>query len=153
MNIKIIAVGKLTCPSLRQLIDDYVRQCSWKINVHEILPKKTMATAEQNKIYQAELIQAMIAKNSTIILLDERGHNLSSQDLARDLQQCQNQGLSSLVFIIGGADGLDPSLYDQAYKILSFGKMTWPHKLVRLMVVEQLYRAEKIIAGHPYHRE
>lgn len=153
MNIKIIAVGKITCPSLRKLMDDYNRQCTWKITVHEIIPKKTMSIAQHNKAYQAELIQALIPKNTTIILLDERGKNLSSQDLARDLEQYKNQGLSPLVFIIGGADGLDQSLYDRAHTILSFGKMTWPHKLVRLMLMEQLYRAEKIIAGHPYHRE
>ena len=153
MSIKIIAVGKLTCPSLRKLIDDYIQQCSWKITIYEIVPKKIIVTADQNKVYQAELIQAVIPKNSTVILLDERGNNLSSQDFACDLEKCKNQGLSSLVFIIGGANGLDQSLYNQAYKIISFGKMTWPHKLARLMLVEQLYRAEKIIAGHPYHRE
>jgi 23S rRNA (pseudouridine1915-N3)-methyltransferase len=85
--------------------------------------------------------------------MDEHGIGLSSKEFAGKLENLAIQGKSKVQFIIGGADGLPQSVRDRANFILSFGKQTWPHMLARVMLTEQIYRAQQIIAGHPYHRE
>ena len=85
--------------------------------------------------------------------MDERGKSLSSPEFARQLQSCREDGLSHLVFLIGGADGFDPALLPAGVQKLSLGRMVWPHKLVRVMLAEQLYRGVSLLAGTPYHRE
>lgn len=87
------------------------------------------------------------------VAMDERGKILSSLKFAQRLTEWRDSGVGSVSFLIGGADGHDPALRDEADLVLSFGAMTWPHALARLMLVEQLYRAATIAAGHPYHRE
>ena len=86
------------------------------------------------------------------MLLDERGDNLGSAGLSAQLTNWRSNDRPAVVFIIGGADGLSPSLRDKADVRMSFGAATWPHQLVRVMVLEQLYRAATILTGHPYHR-
>lgn len=87
------------------------------------------------------------------VVLDERGRQLSSMAFAETLGAWRDAGVADAAFLIGGADGHDPILREAADLVLSFGAMTWPHALARLMLVEQLYRASTILAGHPYHRE
>ncbi len=88
-----------------------------------------------------------------MVALDERGQMLTSPDLARQLAQWRDEGRQDAAFVIGGADGLAPALRDRADLLLSFGRMVWPHMLVRVMLAEQLYRAATILSGGPYHRE
>ena len=94
----------------------------------------------------------VIPDRAGIVLLDERGDNLDSAALAAQLQRWRDDGRPAAVFVIGGADGLAPSLRDKATLRLAFGAATWPHQLVRIMLLEQLYRAVTILSGHPYHR-
>jgi 23S rRNA (pseudouridine1915-N3)-methyltransferase len=86
------------------------------------------------------------------VLLDERGAALTSQDFASMMAGHRDAGRKTLLFSIGGADGHHPSLADRASLVLSFGALTWPHQLARIMLAEQLYRAATILSGHPYHR-
>ena len=104
------------------------------------------ATAEAALLRRAGAAERRIA-------LDERGQTLSSIKFARCLTDWRDTGVSSASFLIGGADGHDPALRNEADLVLSLGEMTWPHALARLMLIEQLYRAATIAAGHPYHRE
>jgi 23S rRNA (pseudouridine1915-N3)-methyltransferase len=98
------------------------------------------------------LLADAVPKGATIIVLDQRGKTLSSEDFATRLGRWQDEGVGDLAFIIGGADGLDPAWRQRAALVLSLGAMTWPHVLARVMLAEQLYRAQSILAGHPYHR-
>ena len=86
------------------------------------------------------------------VALDEHGRQLDSLAFARRLGEWQDQGRSEIAFLIGGPDGLAPSLLEQADAVIALGSMTWPHRLVRVLLAEQLYRASAILAGHPYHR-
>jgi 23S rRNA (pseudouridine1915-N3)-methyltransferase len=102
---------------------------------------------------EAALILAALPARSRLVALDERGVTWSSRELAERLAAWRDQGVAELAFAIGGADGLGAEVLDRADAILSLGPMTWPHLLVRSLLLEQLYRAQQILAGHPYHRE
>lgn len=101
---------------------------------------------------EAELLARAIPSGSAVIVLDERGEQPSSPDFAARMAAFRDQA-RDICFVIGGADGIDPSLRDRAEWQISFGKMVWPHMLVRVMLTEQLYRAAAILAGTPYHRD
>src|SRR5262249_21203597 len=103
--------------------------------------------------HEAELILAARPRGAPLVALDEKGAGWSSRTLAERLAAWRDQGAAAIAFAIGGTDGLDDALRDRADAILSLGPMTWPHLLVRGMLLEQLYRAQQILAGHPYHRE
>ena len=92
-------------------------------------------------------------KPATLIALDERGKSLSSRDFADRLGRWRDDGEDEIAFIIGGAGGLDKAILDRASLVLSLGPMTWPHQLARGLLLEQLYRGQQILAGHPYHRD
>ena len=94
----------------------------------------------------------VIPDRAVTVLLDEHGDNLDSAALATQLQRWRDDGRPAAVFVIGGDDGLAPSLRDKATLRLAFGAATWPHQFVRVMLLEQLYRAVTILSGHPYHR-
>jgi 23S rRNA (pseudouridine1915-N3)-methyltransferase len=93
-----------------------------------------------------------VAQGATLILLDETGKSIGSEAFAAKIGDLRDSGVRQLLFAIGGADGLDPELHGKAALIISFGAMTWPHQIVRVMLAEQLYRATTILSGHPYHR-
>jgi 23S rRNA (pseudouridine1915-N3)-methyltransferase len=101
---------------------------------------------------EAARLRAGFAKDAALVLLDERGKNLSSEDFAKRIAQLRDGGRRAAAFVIGGPDGLDPALRGEAELTVSFGQLTWPHQLVRVMLAEQLYRAVTILTGHPYHR-
>jgi 23S rRNA (pseudouridine1915-N3)-methyltransferase len=108
---------------------------------------------EQLKLREGELILGALPAGVPFVALDERGAQWSSRALAERIAAWRDQGESQLVFAIGGADGLHRAVLDRADVILALGSMTWPHLLVRGMLLEQLYRAQQILAGHPYHRQ
>ena len=108
---------------------------------------------EQLKLREGELILGALPAGVPFVALDERGTQWSSRALAKRIAAWRNQGRSELVFAIGGADGLHRAVLDRADVILALSSMTWPHLLVRGMLLEQLYRAQQILAGHPYHRQ
>ena len=101
---------------------------------------------------EATLLRQTIPPAAVRVVLDERGKNLSSPNFAAQLATWRDDGKRDVVFMIGGADGLDAALRSEADIALSFGQMVWPHLLVRVMLAEQLYRATSILAGSPYHR-
>jgi 23S rRNA (pseudouridine1915-N3)-methyltransferase len=109
-------------------------------------------SADERRRDEAARLRAQTAKGAALILLDERGRNITSADLAARIRDLRDSGRRMAAFVIGGPDGLDPSLRQDAELLLSFGQLTWPHQLVRVMLAEQLYRATTILSGHPYHR-
>jgi 23S rRNA (pseudouridine1915-N3)-methyltransferase len=105
------------------------------------------------KAREAELILAALPGQSRLVALDASGEMWSSRGFADRLALWRDAGVPELAFVIGGAEGLDVTILDRAAVLMSLGPMTWPHFLVRGMLLEQLYRAQQILAGHPYHRE
>lgn len=108
--------------------------------------------ADQRKTDEAALLAGALADGAFTIALDERGKSISSEDFAYLIATERDAGRRQMGFIIGGPDGLEPSIRQSANRVLSFSGLTWPHQLVRIMLAEQLYRATTIMSGHPYHR-
>jgi 23S rRNA (pseudouridine1915-N3)-methyltransferase len=153
MKIKILAFGKIGRCTEQDLIDDYLRRLPWPCEIVEYEIKKPAKTAELRKAQEAEKLLKAIPPGAAIIALDERGKALSSRQFSGTLMNWINEGINTVVFIIGGADGLDETVRRKAKLTLGFGSLTWPHKLARVMLAEQLYRAWSISTGHPYHRD
>ena len=147
MQITVVAVGKLKPSPLLSLIQDYLTQFQWKVIFHELDSK------EEIKPTFAEKFFALVPKNCFLIALDEKGTSLSSLEFSHQIEKWQTQGESHLCFLIGAANGLPLAAKQKAQMTISFGRATWPHMMVRLLLVEQLYRAHQILKGHPYHRE
>ena len=146
MKALILAIGKCKKNSPEAaIIAEYIKRSSWEIIVKE----KDNATQDE----EATFLQANIPHNAKVIVLDERGENMKSTELAAKIASWQLNGTSEICFLVGGADGHLQSTRDKADLILSFGKLTLPHMLMRAVLAEQIYRIQTIIAGHPYHRE
>jgi len=152
VRVHILAVGRVRRGPERDLYDSYVRQIRWPLSLIEVEEKKPVAGAERLR-READLLLRAIPDGATVIALDERGDSLASRDFAHRIESWRDTGQSDIAFVIGGADGLDPSVRDRAALILSFGRQTWPHQMARIMLIEQIYRAQQILAGHPYHRD
>src|SRR5688572_6480236 len=145
MKITILAVGKMKDRAQKALYDEYAAR---------IAPAPILVELPQtDKAREAKDILSRIDADAFVVVLDERGKELSSMQLSEALQGAMNTGKSHLQAILGGAEGLDDSVRARADLILAFGRLTWPHMLARIMLLEQLYRAKQILAGHPYHRE
>lgn len=156
MRLRIAAVGRLPARAPESaLIGDYLTRFT-QIGRALGLGPATIAEVEDRKgggkPAEAALLSRQIPDGAAVIALDERGRVLSSPEFAEALARLRDQGRPEAVCLIGGADGLDPSLRDRADLVISFGAMVWPHMLVRVMLAEQLYRAATILAGGPYHR-
>jgi 23S rRNA (pseudouridine1915-N3)-methyltransferase len=155
MRLHICAVGRLRGGPEAALIQDYLSRVDRSgralslgpVTVTEVEAKKNAGMAAE-----AELLERAIPKGALICTMDERGKTLTSPKFADHIADWRDSGRSDLAFIIGGADGIDPSLRAKADFSLSFGAMVWPHMMVRVMLSEQLYRAASILAGTPYHR-
>lgn len=117
------------------------------------LEEKRRLPPAELKAREAELILAALPTGARLVALDRGGREWTSRDLAEQLRKWRDSGIADLAFAIGGAEGLGPAVIDRADAVLSLGAMTWPHLLARCMLLEQLYRAQQILAGHPYHRE
>ena len=151
MKIDIIAAGRLRKGPYFELCQEYQKRTQWSLTVHEIESKYTEPAHVQGD--EGRKIGERLDKSAFIIVLDERGDGLRSMDFAKTIEKLQNNGENHIQFIIGGADGLTDEVRDRANLLLSFGQQTWPHLLVRVMLMEQIYRAQQILARHPYHRE
>ena len=159
MNIKIITVGKLKEKYLKQGIAEYVKRlgsyCKLEIievndeKVPENLSEKEM---EQVKDKEGERILAKISETSYVFALAINGKQYDSVEFSKDIEQLGIRGKSDLVFVIGGSIGLSDSVLKRANEQISFGKLTFPHQLMRLVLVEQVYRAFRISKGHAYHK-
>lgn len=117
------------------------------------LEEKRKLPPGQLQAREAELILAALPAGARLVALDEHGAPWSSRELAERLAGWRDHGTAALAFAIGGAEGLGRAVLERADAVLSLGTMTWPHLLVRGMLLEQLYRAQQILAGHPYHRD
>lgn len=151
LKIDIICVARVKKGPYYDLIEDYTKRLKWKLNIIEV--KSKLSDAKKCQAEEFEKIQKHLDPNAILIALDERGDGLKSLDFAKTIQNFTNNGESHLQFVIGGADGLTDDVRDKATFLLSFGQQTWPHLLARVMLLEQIYRAQQILAGHPYHRE
>ncbi len=151
MHLRIITIGKNKNCEFIQSIKNYIKQTPWEISLvskqlkHASLPKSKRMQQE------AELMLAAATGTNIKVALDENGKQLNSDNFAQKIQSWQLES-QNIAFFIGGADGLAHSLLNQCDFTLSLGKMVWPHQMVQLMLIEQIYRAYTIINNHPYHR-
>ncbi|TDQ83989.1 23S rRNA (pseudouridine1915-N3)-methyltransferase [Dongia mobilis] len=156
MRIRIIALGRARAGPEKSLVETYAGRLTWPCEIVELEAKKGLEGAALVSA-EAALIDKALQKGTggqrAVIALDERGQVFGSREFARRLGALANQGYAEIVFVIGGADGLAPAIRDRADLLLAFGAMTWPHMLVRVLLMEQIYRAQTILAGHPYHRD
>ncbi|ESY80566.1 50S rRNA methyltransferase [Mesorhizobium sp. LNHC221B00] len=159
MKISVHAVGRMKAGPERELAERYFERFAKSgpavglefAGVTEIAEGRAQGATERQRD-EASRLQAQLQPGTALILLDERGKSLSSQDFANRIGRLRDGGRKALVLAIGGADGHDASLREQAELVVSFGALTWPHQLVRVMLGEQLYRVATILSGHPYHR-
>ena len=155
MRVHICAVGRLRAGPEADLIDDYLTRFDRTGRGMGLGPAKIIEVEDRKNAgmgAEADLLRRALPKGSLICCLDERGKVETSPAFATRLGGWRDAGRSDVAFIIGGADGIDPSLRTLADHKLSFGAMVWPHMLVRVMLAEQLYRAASILGGAPYHR-
>lgn len=155
MTIKLLAIGKTDNKQLQQLIDEYTKRLGFYIKFElEIIPdlKKVKNLSEdQQKQKEGELILSKITTTDVLILLDENGKHYDSIQFANYLQKHMNSGIKQLVFVIGGPYGFSPEVYNKAQGKVSLSKMTFSHQMVRLFMIEQLYRSFTILKNEPYH--
>ena len=155
MRVHVCAVGRLRAGPERDLVDDYMQRFDrtgralslGPLVEHEVEDKRGGGMAAE-----AELLSRAVPSGAVMVTLDERGRVLSSPEFAEQIARWRDGGRQDLAFVIGGADGIQPGLRARADFSISFGRMVWPHMLVRVMLAEQLYRAAAILAGTPYHR-
>jgi len=154
MRLLIAAVGRARSGPEQALFETYRQRLAWPLAVKEVEERRKLPSA-QMMVREGELLLGALPKRSAgllVIALDPRGNALSSEDLAKRLSDWRDRGIDELAFLIGGADGHAAAVRERADFLLSLGPMTWPHLLVRTMLAEQIYRAQQILAGHPYHR-
>ena len=146
MKVTILAIGKCKKNSAEALIiDEYVKRSGWTV----VIKEKDNASQEE----EAKFLQGNIPSGAKVVVLDERGENMKSLELAAKIENWMLNGCSEICFLIGGADGHLQSTRDRADLLLSFGKLTLPHMLMRAVLAEQIYRIQTIVNHHPYHRE
>lgn len=159
MNITLITVGKIKEKFLRDAIDEYSKRLSkyCKLEVIEVSDEKTPDNASEKEELQIKekegaQILSKIKDNAYVIAMDLKGKTLSSEEFSSFIDNCGIQGNSNLVFIIGGSLGLSQDVLNRANYKLCFSKMTFPHQLFRVMLLEQIYRGFRIMKGEPYHK-
>ncbi|MFZ5789524.1 MAG: 23S rRNA (pseudouridine(1915)-N(3))-methyltransferase RlmH [Pseudomonadota bacterium] len=154
MRVLICAVGRWKAGPMRDLFEDYRRRLAWAVELREVEEKRSLPEP-QLEAREAELLLALLPRERgrlAVVTLDESGKSLTSEAFAQRVRRWRDEGRDTLAFLIGGAAGHGPAALEAADLVLALGPMTWPHLLVRGMVMEQLYRAQQILAGHPYHR-
>ncbi|WP_396209959.1 23S rRNA (pseudouridine(1915)-N(3))-methyltransferase RlmH [Flavobacterium sp.] len=157
MNIRLLTIGKTDNKDLQTLIDDYTKRLSFYVKFDlDIIPDiknvKNLSEAQQ-KEKEGELILAKIGTTDQLILLDENGKTFSSIGFSDYLQKKMNTGIKTLVFVIGGPYGFSETVYHKAQGKVSLSEMTFSHQMVRLFVIEQLYRGFTILRNEPYHHQ
>ena len=155
MRISICAVGRIRAGPEKYRIDNYKKRFDKIGRGLNLGPLSLIEVEDKKKIgmtAEAVLLQRSLPKSCYLAILDEKGKQMTSDEFAKFIGSLRDNGLKHLAFVIGGADGLDPSVKAQSSSNLSFGKMVWPHMLMRVMLTEQLYRAATLLVGAPYHR-
>ena len=159
MRLVVISVGRLKQGPERELaeryrdrFDDIGRKLGFRgLEVQEV-PESRARDAATRMAEEGVAISALIPEKSVLVTLDEHGASIDSAGFASHLRRWRDDSVANNVFVIGGADGLSPDLRRKSKLTVAFGAATWPHQLVRVMLLEQIYRAATILAGHPYHR-
>ena len=159
MRLLVVSIGRLKqgpeqelAERYRERFEDLGRKLGFRgLTIHEIPESRARDTATRIA-EEAAAIAAAIPEKSVLVALDEHGKNVDSVAFARQLGQWRDEGIGNTIFTIGGADGLSPELQGKARLRIAFGTATWPHQMVRVLLLEQIYRAATILAGHPYHR-
>lgn len=142
ISIEIIAIGKIRASSpIGQMCQEYVKRITCPLKIYELSDSKALKMRE------------MIKYGAFVVALDEKGVSMASSKFAKIIESLPDKGKKCAQFLIGGADGHDDDVRTRADLLLSFGAQTWPHKMARAMLLEQIYRAQQILAGHPYHRD
>jgi 23S rRNA (pseudouridine1915-N3)-methyltransferase len=157
MNIRLIAIGKTDNKNLQSLIDEYTKRLSFYVKFDlEVIPDiknvKNLSEAQQ-KEKEGELILAKINVTDHLILLDENGKTFNSLGFSDYLQKKMNTGIKTLVFVIGGPYGFSENVYQKAHGKVSLSEMTFSHQMVRLFIIEQIYRGFTILRNEPYHHQ
>lgn len=165
MRIFVIAVGRFgkaratgtararpgSTDGARALYQEFASRISFPVELREVEERRPLPELQRRK-REGELLLAAVPEGATVVALDQGGKALASAELAKKLARWRDAGVRDLAFAIGGADGLGAAVLARADFTLSLGPMTWPHLMVRAMLAEQLFRAECILRGHPYHR-
>jgi 23S rRNA (pseudouridine1915-N3)-methyltransferase len=155
MTIKLLTVGQTDSRALQTLISIYTERLKHYINFEIItIPdlKNTKKMSEvQQKVKEGDLILKQIQPSDRLVLLDEKGKSFSSEGFANFLQKQMNAGIKNLVFVVGGPYGFSDAVYDTSDIKVSLSNMTFSHQMIRLFIVEQLYRGFSILNNHPYH--
>ncbi|MBQ9234998.1 MAG: 23S rRNA (pseudouridine(1915)-N(3))-methyltransferase RlmH [Alphaproteobacteria bacterium] len=146
MKATIIAIGKCKKNSPEAaIISEYIKRSHWQLTVKE--------KDNSDQASEAEFLCSSIPHGAKVVVLDEHGVNISSLELASTIDNWLQHGTSEICFLIGGANGHLPATLQRADLVLSFGRLTLPHILMRAVLAEQIYRVQTILSGHPYHRE
>jgi 23S rRNA (pseudouridine1915-N3)-methyltransferase len=144
MKLHLLAIGKAR-GAYGELCAEYAKRITSPLTIWELAGATPKA--------EGQALLAALPKGAVVVLMDEKGKDLTSRELAQQIAKWQDQGTHDLAFIIGGADGLTDEVRERGSLTLGLGRKTWPHMLARVMLIEQLYRAQQINAGHPYHRD
>ena len=157
MNIKVLAIGKTDNKNLQALIEEYTKRLGFYIKfdldiIPDIKNAKNLSESEQ-KIKEGQLILNKLSPTDYLILLDENGKEFSSIGFSEFLQKKMNSGLKTIVFVIGGPYGFSEEVYKKAEGKVSLSQMTFSHQMIRLFVIEQIYRAFTILNNEPYHHQ
>ena len=158
MKLKVISIGQLKNNPILEIQRDYesrILSLSKSVGIKNLeikeLPISKKSSIKERQKEEAKIISQHIKQNNLNLFLDGKGENINSVDISQIISKSSFDG-KDLVFFIGGPDGFDEKIIKVANKIVSFGRVTWPHKLIRIMLLEQLYRGITILNNHPYHR-
>ena len=151
MRLRIVSVGRARRGAEQELYEHYLDRLPWPVELKEVVAGRSLPAVERCR-REGEALLAAVPAEATLVVLDERGAEMTSAAFAALVAAWTEAGVRDVAFVIGGADGLDAAVRKRADRVLSLGPMTWPHLLVRVLLAEQLYRAASILAGHPYHR-
>ena len=157
MRLTIVAVGALKSAPCQELCALYAQRLKpgrplGPLSVKEVAERRAQSPEKQKQDDSARLLAA-VPEGAKLVVLDERGTAIGSRAFAKLLERWRDEGTRETAFLIGGAEGHSESLKQRADHLLSLGALTWPHELARAMLAEQLYRANCILSGHPYHRD
>lgn len=159
MRLGLLCVGRLKAGPERELFERYferIRESARRVGIagadFREIDESRARRPEDRREEEAAAMLAAAPGGGQLVALDSRGQSVTSEDWAADIARARDASRAAYTVVIGGPDGLSASLRARADRVISFGAMTWPHQLVRVMAGEQLYRALSILAGHPYHR-
>lgn len=156
MKLIIRAAGLIKSGPERDMLDDYLRRArglSRNFGITTIDESAIDLRGAKSRSDETQSILSIAGPNSVVVIMDERGKSLTSRQIAAQIMRWREAGHSEVIFAIGGADGFEPSALPAAHVNWRFGQQVWPHKLLRVMLAEQIYRALSILAKTPYHRD